>query len=177
MANYFEGLKNRNEVKQRFGELAIKYHPDRIGSTPENEARMADIIKQYKAAIEWFKTHEEVFASGKTYSGNAEKSFADLDNGYFAIVNILLKLKINIECCGAWLWLHGVDKDDIETRKTIKNAGCRWAKDKKLWYWRPADYRSAKRTGKTWDFQQIREVFGSKAVFETHYQKPQTLLV
>ena len=64
----------------------------------------------------------------------------------------------------SWLWLSSNTK---EHTKTLKYAGCRLARKKKMWYWRPADaacnYRR-KRGYRTMAY--IRKKYGSAIIGE-----------
>jgi len=71
----------------------------------------------------------------------------------------VINLGLDIEVCGAWVWLHG---DTRPHKDIIKAAGFRWAPKKTLWYYRPADYKSNGR-GK-FSMEEIRERHGSQKV-------------
>jgi len=49
---------------------------------------------------------------------------------------------ITIEICGSWIWLSG---DTRKYRKQFKETGFFYTYKKKMWYWRPSDYKSANR--------------------------------
>ena len=75
---------------------------------------------------------------------------------------------LELEVCGDWIWISG---NTFQNKTAIKEAGCRWASKKKLWYWRPADY--VKKTRKTLDMDQIRNLHGSE-VFTSNGRKALT---
>ena len=74
-------------------------------------------------------------------------------------LNLLISLGLEIELCGSWLWVHG---NSYPHREILKENGFMWAPVKKLWYFRPADYKSKGRGKMTID--QIREKHGSQKV-------------
>ena len=63
---------------------------------------------------------------------------------------------IEIEICGAWVWLTG---NTYANKKILKDAGYKWAPKKKQWYFRPEEYKSFNRN--TWSMDEIREQHGS----------------
>lgn len=77
-----------------------------------------------------------------------------------AAINAVIDLSgINIEVCGAWVWLSGETRPH---KDSIKAAGYRWARKKQTWYFRPADYKSHNRGD--WAMDDIRDKYGSTAV-------------
>ena len=141
MAKYFNHEYNDlQELRRDFRDLCKKLHPD-LGGDAEEFKAMND---EYKKAVKNFRPAEH---NGKpdTY----QKAFADtLDEEFQAVIIELLRLGLEIEICGVWLWIHG------------KACGCCWAPSKKLWYWRPTwakSYGSKKRQS----MEIIRAKYGS----------------
>ncbi len=75
------------------------------------------------------------------------------------VIKKVSDLNLTIEICGNWVWLHG---DTRPHKDILKTSGFKWAPKKKLWYWRPAEYRSFSR-GK-FSMNEIREKHGSQRV-------------
>ena len=158
---YFNDVNNLNELKSRFRQWAFKLHPDKGGNPKEFSAMQ----QEYEAVYRKLKRNEE---EGKQSNRNTDtdqrstiwedlrrkyhkgpttgpktgptkrkKAHKPDDDGYFNIIEVLIHLDgIIIEQCGSWLWLSGNTK---EHTKALKDAGCRLARKKKMWYWRPAD--------------------------------------
>src|ERR1035437_5245084 len=85
--NYFKNVSTIEELKKRYKELALKYHPDREGG---NTATMQEINNEYK----YFFEH-------RTFEFTYERDKADL-NIYPDVINKLINLKgIIIELIGA----------------------------------------------------------------------------
>ena len=83
------------------------------------------------------KYHKGPTTGPKAGPTKRKKAHKPDDDGYFNIIEVLIHLDgIIIEQCGSWLWLSGKTK---EHTKALKDAGCRLARKKKMWYWRPAD--------------------------------------
>ena len=76
------------------------------------------------------------------------------------VIEVLIHLDgIIIEQCGSWLWLSGKTK---EHTKALKDAGCRLARKKKMWYWRPADAACNNRRKRGYrSMAYIRKKYGS----------------
>ena len=64
---------------------------------------------------------------------------------------------IEIELCGTWLWIDG---NTYENREALKNAGCRFSRTKKKWYWRPEEKSAGWSRGKS-TMADIRQKYGS----------------
>jgi len=142
-STYFEGCKNLDEVKSRYKQLAMKFHPDKGG----NKEIMQEINAQYEAikknpAFKFWKEKEE---SQQDYC--EFPSIIDKIIGFEGII---------IELCGNWIWLSG---KTFGYKDQLKNLGFFFAGEKKLWYWRPNDYKSMNR--KPLEMEQIRNKYGS----------------
>lgn len=137
---FFEGLTTKEQIKSKFKELALKFHPDRGG----NNKLMSELNKQYEQALKDIKNCID------------ENS---LDDGFMAVLDKIAGLNLGVELCGQWLWIGGNTK---QYKEVLKQAGCFWASKKKLWYWRPEEAKTYNRNTKTID--QIRIKYGSKKV-------------
>lgn len=128
------------QTKIAYREACKKYHPD---INPAGE----DMMKIVNSAYEVLKD----------YSGeirDKQLDYGDLLNDALNMVGGLIGL--NIEICGAWIWITG------ETRihkDVLKKVGFKWASKKKAWYFRPEGFKSRSR-GKT-SLDEIRGKYGS----------------
>lgn len=131
--------KTLEELKKEYRRLTKVYHPDCGGD--------AESMKQLN--LEFEKMYSKL--SG---AENATEAAA----AYEAVMESLLKLDgIIIEVCGSWLWISG---NTYQHREELKAAGCRWASNKKLWYWRSPENTS--NTHKAVSMDKIREKYGSE---------------
>ena len=134
------GEINPAMVKAAYREASMKYHPDR---NPAGEEMM--------------KLVNEAFEVLEQFSGDLKEQQANygdlLNEALNAIVNIP---ELFIEICGSWVWVSG---DTRAHRATLKEAGYKWAPKKKLWYFRPEQFRSRARGNV--DMDEIREKNGS----------------
>ena len=127
-------------VKTAYRRASMKYHPD---INP--------------AGTEMMKLVNEAYDVLKQFSGDVKEQQADYGDLLNEALNAIINLpELFIEICGAWVWVSG----DTRTHKTtLKEAGYKWASKKKLWYYRPEEYRSRGRGNV--DMDEIRSKYGS----------------
>ena len=95
----------------------------------------------------------------KEYTGSVDLSqeamqYPDMLN---EVLTVLVGIPdLELEICGAWLWVRGSTYDH---KATLKALGFRWAPKKHAWYFRPSDWRSRARGGTP--FETIRARYGS----------------
>ena len=145
-----EGDFTPETVKKAYRTQCKKFHPD---VNPAGE--------------EMIKVVNEAFEVLKDESGNAENEqheYADIFNDALGTVFSVIGLKMEI--CGAWIWVTG---DTMTHKEMLKNASFKWAKKKKAWYFRPADYKSRGRSKMSLD--DIRTKYGSAEVKNGKQQK------
>lgn len=150
--HYFNGCASLDEVKALYKKLAMQYHPDRGG----DKETMQQINLEYESfmknpAFKFWKKKEET-----------KQDFREFPE----IISKIISFKeITIELCGNWIWLSGAT---FRYRKELKEFGFFFAGEKKLWYWRPHDYKSTNRDPRTMEY--IRGKYGSD-VFIRHISK------
>lgn len=140
-----EGEYTPDLIKQAYRKACSKYHPDRN-----------------PGGLEMMKMVNEAYNALKDETGSAQQNNDDLSSygeDVFNALNAVSGLGLDVEICGSWVWLHG---DTKPHKDIIKEAGFRWASKKKLWYYRPDDYKSRGR-GK-FSMDEIRERHGSEKV-------------
>ena len=135
------GEYNPELIKLAYRKACKIYHPDRNPS-----------------GLEMMKLVNQAYDVLKNESGNHAES-----NNYGQAINEALSaiahLDLEIEVCGSWVWLHG---DTRPHREILKANKFKWAPKKKLWYYRPEDYKSFGR-GK-FSMDEIRQTHGSERV-------------
>ena len=122
------GEYNPDIIKTAYRKACSKYHPDR------NPAGL-EMMKMVNQAYELLKD-----ATGTETVGDIDISSYGED--IFNALSNIIHLGFDIEICGSWVWLHG---DTRPHKDLIKESGFMWAPKKKLWYYRPADYKSRAR--------------------------------
>jgi curved DNA-binding protein CbpA len=133
-------------IKTAYRRACAKYHPDRN-----------------PAGLEMMKMVNQAYDVLRNETGTAQESetqdAASYGQEIFNALSGIVGLGFDIEVCGSWVWVHG---DTKPHRETLKGAGFRWASKKKLWYYRPSDYKSKGRGKFTMD--EIRATHGSEKV-------------
>jgi len=138
-----DGKIDADIVKKAYRMQCKKFHPDR------NPAGL-EMMKAINVA---YDTLKNVNADVSTSDINYSEKLNDAINAIIDLEGII------IEICGTWVWLSGETK---KHKEIIKKAGFFWARKKKMWYFRPADYKS-KSYGK-YSIDRIRDIYGSKEV-------------
>lgn len=150
---YFSNIKTIEELKKQYFALAKKYHSDITGDSDDImkqiNAEYADLHKRYKDIHTSHKPEQETYT--------ATEATSECPEDFINIVSALLKMGLNVELCGRWLWISG----DTKPRKDeLKAIGCKWSAKKGMWSWHyPEDgKRYHKRTS---SMEEIRETYGS----------------
>lgn len=132
-----------SDIKAAYRRACSLYHPDR---NPAGQEMMKLVNQAYEAL--------------KDFSGDiTEQHEQHYGEALNAALNAIIGLGLEIEICGAWVWVSG---DTKLYREALNTAGYKWAPKKVRWYFRPSEYKSYNRGN--WNMDQIREVHGSKGV-------------
>jgi len=143
----------KDEIKPAYRKACIKYHPDR---NPAGLEMMKAVNVAYSFLVEISYNGSE-----RPIDEEVNSNFGDMLND---AINAVINLSgVEIEICGAWVWLTGNTK---EHKASIKAAGFWWAKKKAAWYFRPPDYKSKNKGD--WDLEKIRSKYGSVSVNQTN---------
>jgi uncharacterized membrane protein len=133
-------------VRDAYRRAAMKYHPDRN-----------------PAGLEMMQAVNAAYEALKEFSGDVEQdasTYADDLND--ALNSIIECAGLEIEVCGAWVWVSG---DTKAHKDTLKAAGYRWAPKKLRWYYRPEDWAPMSRFARgRYSMEEIREKHGSVEV-------------
>ncbi|MEI8004873.1 MAG: J domain-containing protein [Bacteroidota bacterium] len=141
--HYFKECKTLDEVKAKYKQLAMLHYPDRGGSK--------EIMQAINAEYEAIRK-DPVFE----FASQKEESKQDFVEFPVIIDQIIGFSGITIELCGSWLWLSG---STYLYKEDLKRMGFFWAREKKLWYWRPHTAKSSNHRPLTLDA--IRAKYGS----------------
>ena len=135
------GDLNPSLIKAAYRKACSLYHPDRN-----------------PAGTEMMKAVNEAYEVLKDFEGNLEGSEQNYGEELNDALNSIYSLDgLDIEICGSWVWVTG----DTKTHKeALKEAGFKWARQKKAWYLRPEGDKRRYRGNCTLD--EIREKHGSK---------------
>jgi hypothetical protein len=140
-----------DDIKMAYRRAAAKYHPD-----------------HNPAGLEMMKLVNIAYDTLKDYEGDIESSESSNDYGEAlnAALNAIVGLGLDIEICGAWIWVSG---DTRLHKEILKAAGYLWAPIKKRWYFRPEAYKSRNR--QSWSMDKIRDAYGSQGMKEESRQE------
>jgi len=148
---WFNECQTLEEVKATYKKLAKQYHPDLGGDT----VTMQEINKEY------------AFVSAKAIKGanlseeETEHEILSSEAYRKAIEHIIHLEGVTIELVGYWIWVTG---QTYINRSTLKEAGFLFAPKKQAWYFRTAEYKVGKSSGKSLD--EIRDKYGSEVLNE-----------
>lgn len=124
--HYFEPCQNIDELKAMFRNLCKLHHPDRGGDT----ATMQAVNIEYAYIV----AHLDTFF----YCHDKEKQTWDLTL-FAQIIEKIERLPVEIELIGSWLWVSG---NTYPYKKELKESGLMFAPVKKVWYYRPEEFKS-----------------------------------
>ena len=133
-------------VKSAFRTQAKKYHPD------VNPAGL-EMMQMINDAFDTLKD----FIGTINQSENPEIDISNYPEALNNALNAIIGLAgLEIEVCGAWIWVGG----NTHTHKDILKAHkFKWANKKKKWSFRPDDWKSSSRGSTSMD--EIRNLHGS----------------
>jgi hypothetical protein len=136
-------------IKKAYRKACSKYHPDKGGS-----------LKMMQAV-------NEAYESLKDFEGSVDAGCEGYADSLNEAINKIVDLPgVEIEVCGAWVWVTGETKTHKEI---LKEANFWWAKKKAAWYFRPSDWKSAGRGD--WSLDRIRDHHGSEKVAKKEQKK------
>ena len=133
-----------DDIKQAYRVAAMKYHPDR------NPAG-AEMMKIINAAFEALRDFNGDIPDNEP--GTTDEYPEAVNNALNAIFGLA---GLDIEICGAWVWVSG---ETFKYKSVLKEAGFKFAAKKKSWYFRPQDWRSVSRG--SYSMEDIRCKYGS----------------
>jgi len=142
----------QTEIKKAFKAASLKFHPDR---NPAGAQMMIAINAAYE-------TLKDLGESVEAKSDFSQTNYAEELN---EVLNSLLVLEgLIIEVCGNWIWISGDTKQHSKRLgKKEGGLGCFYASKKKMWYFRPDEYKSSSRKSTSMD--DIRATYGSNTKF------------
>lgn len=158
---FFSGCADLQALKARYRELAKAHHPDL--HPEEGDDVMKAINAEYDELVRRFS---RVSSDGRAEAtAEQARDAADMATAYREAVYKIIHLDgLEIELCGAWLWVSG---DTYKHRDALKAAGYRWASQKRMWYWRSEEYAGHRSRRKT-DITDIRMKYGCERVTCAH---------
>ena len=140
---FFSHYENEQDLRIRAFKLQEILELDQ----PENSKLRGEIKSEYQYLLDSFKTLKK---------GSEEKA-KELSQD--EIIEKIAPLKLDVERCGAWIWVSGNTKPHRDFLKKLK---MRFSPNKKCWYYRPDKFRST--SNQLVDMEEIRKMYGSETI-------------
>lgn len=148
---HFTNCKTLEELKKAYRKAALANHPDKGGDA----VVMAEINAEYEKMFNLLKN-----AHNANTTDEAKKT-TETPEEFKNIIEKLMKLDgLEVEICGSWLWITG---NTYANREALKEAGCKYSKNKKAWHWHHEEDGSHWYRGKA-SMDEIRTKYGSEKV-------------
>lgn len=145
--NYFFNLRTVSEIKSRYRELMMQWHPDRHPEADEKQKReytriTQEINEAYHAALASAHGTTETGDDGRdhTYKYDEVDEQAIMDK--IAELIALHMEGVEIWLIGLWVWVIGETKPHREALGR-EGLGLSWHGKRQAWYWKPYE-------GKAW---------------------------
>ena len=131
MPKYFHAdwTTSIEEIKRQYRDLAVKFHPDMGGSV--------EAMAEINAEFEYFKKrnyniHEN--SEGGVYTDERQQAPDRTTDEFIQIIEALLRMQIDVELVGSWIWLSG---DTRPHKEQLKAMGFKWSGKRLRWYMAP----------------------------------------
>lgn len=152
---YFFNVQTAEELKKLYKEYVKKLHPDNGG----NEEEFKNMKAEFESLFNVVKnTHYN--KDGDVYEATGDYATTETAAEFMDIIEKLIFIEdIDLELCGSWLWISGNTK---EYKDLLKELGCRYSANKKMWYYQKSGKRKWHK--KAWTIDEIRTTYGSQLI-------------
>ena len=147
---WFQNVKTLDELRTMYRKLAVRYHPDKGGSTVDMQEINAEYDYLSKNLINSNTTYSE---GRKYYEHHASQFIRDKLNEVIFFEDVI------IEVIGSWIWISGNTR---VIKEELKEKGFRFSPNKLAWYWYYGDYH--KLSKRQYSMDDIRAMWGSEEV-------------
>jgi hypothetical protein len=115
-------IKDIDQLKKQYFQLAKKYHPDAGGTTAQFQNLQAEYEKLLNSLLK-----------GSNLSQDQKDNELVIDKAIRDVIDALINIEdINIELIGKWLWISG---NTYPVRQSLKSAGLIFIKKEGKPYW------------------------------------------
>lgn len=152
------GVLSKEDIKATYKKLALKYHPDRnpLGG---------ELMKAVNAAFDFLIANLDKINQFQSADENERYNYGEELERVLTELNSLVG--IVVEVIGNWVWISGNTKEHKDALKTL---GCKWASQKKQWFFRPEEHKS-RWNRKEHSIDEIREMYGTGGKHKAHGRK------
>jgi curved DNA-binding protein CbpA len=163
---FFDGIDDLKTLRSVYRKLVMQYHPDKHPDANEKKIRelneiMSLLNSEYERLSEIFIRQGKFESKNEHPTDEEKKTEQDLSVVYKEVLNRLVKYSlIQIELVGNWIWISG---NTYPIRNELKVSGFMFAPVKKMWYWRPEEYKSYGKHEST-NMDKIRRKYGSETI-------------
>lgn len=160
MFKYLKGnYESQEQLKKAYKVWAFKLHPDcQNGSVEEFQT----LQQEYETLFQQVK-NKQVNYNGNVYEKETQEKASDFIN----IINEIIKMGLQVELIGTWLWITGNTK---EHKEELKALGCKWAPKKGCWSWHFEEGRKRYYKGEK-SLDELRGKYGSQTFTSATSQK------
>lgn len=164
MGRYFKNVNTLDELRRKYRELLKKHHPDNGG----NVSDMQEVNAEYDRLFKVLKDRHEDRTAESRADGSTDRRSSNTASAYDwendkalreALQKIITFEGIEIEITGQWIWVSG---NTYRYKSELKEAGFRWASQKKQWHFHTEAYQ--KKSRKALSMEDIRSRYGSTKV-------------
>lgn len=150
MNKYFTNCRTAEDLKKAYRKIAAALHPDN-NPGKDTTKEFQEMQAEFEKAFDRLK-NIHVNKDGETYEKETTETAAE----FMDLINKLLRLGVEVELCGSWIWLTGNTK---AVKDELKAIGFKWSRNKSAWYFHREPYR--KRSKKSMSLEDIRRMYGS----------------
>ena len=154
---WFKDISTLEELRKRYKQLVIKYHPDNGGQ----EEALKEINSEYDLLFKKLKSGYENSENYKNATDRQKQTYDSVKDRMLRemIIKLCRYPGLIIELCGVWIYVFGTTKT---YKDELKALGLHYASKKKCWYIHFDDY--VKHGKKQASMSYIRNKYGSVIV-------------
>ena len=152
MKKYFDNINSFMELKKKYKELCFKLHPD-LGGKKED---FQEMVNEYESIFDYWKNKNNETEEKKYHTSESIKDYRE-------IVEKLLKLGLDFDLVGNWIWIIA-NKQTYPIREKINALGFIYSKSKKK-FWKDLSNNVTEKTKgyKGKNYNKIIQKYGCKS--------------
>ena len=152
MKKYFTNISSFMDLKKTYKKLCFELHPDLGGS----KEKFQEMVNEYESIFDYWKNNNNTTQEKKYHTSEGVKDYKD-------IVDTLLKLGLDFDLVGNWIWIIA-NKKTYPIREKINSLGFIYSKSKRK-FWKDLSNNVTEKTkgykGKNYD--KITQKYGCQS--------------